>query len=48
VEILFRAIYDTSNQVGAQATVVQDRNVIGHITELVSLLPNFYLSSLLA
>ncbi|TKW28451.2 hypothetical protein SEVIR_3G324300v4 [Setaria viridis] len=34
VEIVFRAIYDTSNQVGAQAAVVHNRSVIGHITEL--------------
>lgn len=38
VEIVFRAIYETSNQVGAQAAVVHNRSVIGHITELVSLL----------
>ncbi|OEL35632.1 Ent-pimara-8(14),15-diene synthase [Dichanthelium oligosanthes] len=34
VEILFRAVYDTSNEIGAKAAEVQNRSVINHISEL--------------
>ncbi|OEL16801.1 Stemar-13-ene synthase [Dichanthelium oligosanthes] len=34
VEILFRAVYKTSNDIGAKAAAVQKRSVIGHIAEL--------------
>ena len=36
VETLFRAVYNTSNEIAAKAAAVQKRNVIGHIAELVS------------
>jgi len=43
VETLFRAVYNTSNEIAAKAVAVQKRNVIGHIAELVStLLENGY------
>ncbi|CAN6329010.1 unnamed protein product [Urochloa humidicola] len=34
VEIIFRAVYDTSNKIAAKAEAVQNRNVIDHIAEL--------------
>ncbi|OEL28312.1 Stemod-13(17)-ene synthase, partial [Dichanthelium oligosanthes] len=34
VEILFYAVYNTSNQIGAKAEEVQNRSVISHITEV--------------
>jgi len=37
VKIVFRAIYHTSNLLGAKAAAVQNRSVIHHIAELVSL-----------
>jgi len=37
VEIVFRAVYDTSNDIAATAAVVQNRSVIHHIAEQVSL-----------
>ena len=36
VEIVFRAVYDTSNDIAATAAVVQNRSVIHHIAERVS------------
>lgn len=39
VEILFRAVYDTNNHIGAKAAELQNRSVIDHIAEIVSLLP---------
>lgn len=35
VEIVFRAIYDTSNHLAAKAAAVQKRNIIHHLAELV-------------
>ena len=37
MEIVFRAIYHTSNLLGAKATAVQNRSIIHHIAELVTL-----------
>lgn len=37
VEILFSAIYDTSKELAAKAMAVQNRSVINHVAELVSL-----------
>ena len=37
VKIVFRAIYHTSNLLGAKAAAAQNRSVIHHIAELVSL-----------
>ena len=37
VKIVFRAIYRTSNLLGAKAAAAQNRSVIHHITELISL-----------
>jgi hypothetical protein len=37
VEILFRAVYDTNNQIAAKGAVVQNRKVVDHIAELVRL-----------
>ncbi|TVU15795.1 hypothetical protein EJB05_39333, partial [Eragrostis curvula] len=34
VEIVFRAVYETSKQIGAKAAAVQNRSVIHHIAEL--------------
>lgn len=47
VEILFSAIYDTSKELAAKATAVQNRSVINHVAELVSLSsrPPTYISS---
>jgi hypothetical protein len=36
VEILFRAIYDTNNEIAAKAAAAQGRDVVAHIAELVS------------
>ena len=36
MEIVFRAVYDTSNDIAASAAVVQKRSVIHHIAERVS------------
>lgn len=35
VEIVFRAIYDTSNHLAAKAAAVQKRSIIHHLAELV-------------
>ena len=35
VEIIFRAVYHTSNLLGVKAAAVQNRSVIHHIVELV-------------
>ena len=37
VKFVFHAIYHTSNLLGAKAAAVQNRSVIHHIAELVSL-----------
>ena len=37
VKIVFRAIYHTSNLLGAKAAAAHNRSVIHHIAELVSL-----------
>jgi len=34
VEIVFRAVYHTSNLLGVKAAAVQNRSVIHHIVEL--------------
>ncbi|KAL6661772.1 hypothetical protein ACP70R_001156 [Stipagrostis hirtigluma subsp. patula] len=34
VEIMFRAIYNVSNELGAKAAVVQNRSVVQHVAEL--------------
>ena len=36
VEIVFRAVYDTSNDIAVRAAAVQNRNIIHHIAERVS------------
>ena len=37
VKIVFHAIYHTSNLLGAKAAATQNRSVIHHITDLISL-----------
>lgn len=37
VEILFRAVYDTNNQIAAMGAKVQNRDVVDHIAEVVRL-----------
>ena len=48
VETLFRAVYNTSNEIAAKAAAVQKRNVIGHIAELVSSLCTDHIDPLLS
>lgn len=45
VEILFRAVYNTSNEIGAKVAAVQNRSVISHVAELVSPSTNHHFSS---
>ena len=45
VEIVFRAIYHTSNLLGAKAAAVQNRSIIHHIAELVTLFRSISSSS---
>jgi hypothetical protein len=35
IEILFRAVYDTNNQIAAIGAKLQNRSVIDHIVEIV-------------
>lgn len=37
VEILFRAVYDTNNQIAAIGAKVQNRSVVDHIAKVVRL-----------
>jgi hypothetical protein len=37
VEIIFSSIYDSVNQLGEKASLVQDRSVTKHLVEIVSI-----------